>query len=298
MARTSSRFTARGSSTIRIRAGRSSALLTDVANTGAGDGAGAGRRGDLEPEGRALALAALHADLATHQFGQPAADGEAEARAAVLAADRAVHLGESLEEPLQGVGGDARTGVLDFAAQARRGPGDVAEAHVRPRPRAVNFTTTLPIRFPAGSAAAARRHGVDRDAGMAGSRLTPAPGIRPFWCAWPSSSSTTSPASSTGVERPAGPASNWPASSLEKSRMSLTTASSDWPALRMRRAQQLGGGRQAGHLLQQFGEADPAGERRANLVAHVGQELGLRFRGGLGAGPGADQLALQAAGAP
>ena len=54
--------------------------------------------GHLEVERAALARLALDPDLAAHQLDQPAADGEAEARAAVAAGRRAVGLREALED--------------------------------------------------------------------------------------------------------------------------------------------------------------------------------------------------------
>ena len=45
-------------------------------------------------------------------------------------------------------------------------------------------------------------------------------------------------------------------------------------------------------VLQQLGHAEDAVHRRADLVAHVGQELALGPAGGLGALPGLEQRGL------
>lgn len=55
-------------------------------------------------------------DLAAHQFDLMAADADAEAGAAELARGRGVGLAETLEQPIDGVGGDADAGVFDGEA--------------------------------------------------------------------------------------------------------------------------------------------------------------------------------------
>ena len=67
--------------------------------------------GQLEPEGRALPGPALDADPPAHQLDQALADGQAQARAAVLAGGRAVGLGEALEQAADRLGLDADAGV-------------------------------------------------------------------------------------------------------------------------------------------------------------------------------------------
>ena len=63
-------------------------------------GSVAGRRLDGEVEGRAAARpGAFHPHRAAHQLGQPLADGQAQAGAAVLARGAAVGLAELLEQP-------------------------------------------------------------------------------------------------------------------------------------------------------------------------------------------------------
>ncbi len=69
-----------------------------------------------EPEGAALAVdaGALGHDRAVHQLRQAAADGQAEARAAVAPRDRQVALAERLEEADHALRRDADAGVLDL----------------------------------------------------------------------------------------------------------------------------------------------------------------------------------------
>ena len=76
-----------------------------------------------EPEDRPDARLALHADLAAHQLHQAAADGEAEARAAVLPRRRGVGLRERIEQLVELRGGDADPGVAHLEAQHRFGVG-------------------------------------------------------------------------------------------------------------------------------------------------------------------------------
>ena len=79
----------------------------------------------------------------------------------------------------------------------------------------------------------------------------------------------------------AGSSSSLPASILEKSRMSLMTASRASAPTRTISEILALLGRQLG-VEQQLGHADDAVHRRADLVAHVGQELALGPAGGLG----------------
>ena len=78
-----------------------------------------------------------------------------------------------------------------------------------------------------------------------------------------------------------GSSSNLPASIFEKSRMSLMIDSSDSADSRtmLQVFALLGGQRRVEH---QFGHADDGVHRRADLVAHVGQERALGPIGGLG----------------
>jgi hypothetical protein len=63
-------------------------------------------------EQRALPRLAVHADRAAHQLGQPLADRQAQAGAAVLARGGRVDLRERLEQPRQVLGRDADAGIL------------------------------------------------------------------------------------------------------------------------------------------------------------------------------------------
>ena len=74
-----------------------------------------------------------------------------------------------------------------------------------------------------------------------------------------------------------------PASTLERSRMSLISESRWWPEAWMSRMYSACFGVKLAEqaVLQHFGEADDRVERRAQLVRHVGQELGLVLARGL-----------------
>ena len=73
-----------------------------------------------EPEAAARAGLALHAHVATHQARQVARQGQAQARAAVAARGRRVGLLEGVEQARQRVGGDAFAGVADLEAHQGR----------------------------------------------------------------------------------------------------------------------------------------------------------------------------------
>ncbi len=70
-------------------------------------------------EGRAAAGLGLGFQPTAHGLGQGARDRQAQAAAAELAGDRAVGLLEAREQPLLGLGVEARTGVVDIEAQFR-----------------------------------------------------------------------------------------------------------------------------------------------------------------------------------
>src|SRR5436305_1900748 len=72
-----------------------------------------GDRRDAEGEGRAAVVLAFHGDAAAHAFHESFADRETQARAPVTAADRAVDLGEFLEQFADAIGRNADAGVLD-----------------------------------------------------------------------------------------------------------------------------------------------------------------------------------------
>ncbi|MNM98429.1 hypothetical protein D3C81_1109600 [compost metagenome] len=78
---------------------------------------GSRRQYDLEPEGAAFALAAVHADLAAHGFHQALADCQAEAGAAIAPRHFLAGLGEALENLRQRRRGDADAVVDHGEAQ-------------------------------------------------------------------------------------------------------------------------------------------------------------------------------------
>ena len=69
-------------------------------------------QGQADPELRAAAGAALHADLAAHLLDQALGDDQAEAGAAGLARHGVVRLAEGLEQRAQVLIGQADAGVL------------------------------------------------------------------------------------------------------------------------------------------------------------------------------------------
>ena len=73
-----------------------------------------------EPEGRALARLALHADRASHHRGELPGDRQAEAGPPVPARGRPVGLREGAEDPLAGLRRDADPGIRDLEAQGGR----------------------------------------------------------------------------------------------------------------------------------------------------------------------------------
>jgi hypothetical protein len=84
---------------------------------GGGEGFELVGKGELEPEGAAVAGGAVAADFAAHGADEFARDGEAEAGAAVLAAGSGLGLDEGGEDALDLIGGDADAGVVDFEAE-------------------------------------------------------------------------------------------------------------------------------------------------------------------------------------
>ena len=83
----------------------------------------------LEPEDRTHPLGALEAHLPAHQLGQAAGNGEAKAGAAELAVGAGVGLLETVEERGLGAFGHADAGVVHLAAQLARRAADVAHPH-------------------------------------------------------------------------------------------------------------------------------------------------------------------------
>ena len=96
----------------RLRAGRGHGLPGSVdAGSGRGRGRSSGVRGEPDGEARALGGRALDGDVAAHEAGELAADGEPEARAAVLPGGRRVRLRELLEQPAELLRRHADAGV-------------------------------------------------------------------------------------------------------------------------------------------------------------------------------------------
>ena len=79
------------------------------------DGAGIDRQG----EGAALAQLADDFHIAAERPGQASGDGQPEARAAVAASRRGIHLREGLKKLVDLVGGDADAGVRNGELHAR-----------------------------------------------------------------------------------------------------------------------------------------------------------------------------------
>ncbi|MNV97474.1 hypothetical protein D3C71_1925990 [compost metagenome] len=75
------------------------------------------RQGHAQAQGGADARFAVQADLPAHQLGQPFADRQAQAGAAVAAGGVAVGLVERFEQALLLFGADADAGVGDAQAQ-------------------------------------------------------------------------------------------------------------------------------------------------------------------------------------
>ena len=85
-------------------------------------------QGQFEPEGAALAGQAVGADLAAHLLDQMLADGESEAGAAKAAGDAGIPLVEGLKKLAQHIGSDADAGVANDEAQPH---GALAGGHGR-----------------------------------------------------------------------------------------------------------------------------------------------------------------------
>ncbi len=248
-----------------------------VGRQGGADRQFGGRRGDGEPEGGAPALLAFDADRPAHALGQAAADGQAKSGAAELAADRAVDLGEPLEQPVGAGGRNAHAGVGHRDAQASAVGRQIAYAN-------------------GDAAAACELDGVAEqvqhhlpDAGAVGAH-------RPGQLAARFQPQRQALVAGLGLDQVDGFA-------QAGQRVEGLGVQFDLAGLYLgevqhvvdHRQQGLAGGgdavgegpgllRQPDRLLQQAGEADDAGERGADLVAHVGQELALGDGRGLSLG--------------
>ena len=232
---------------------------------------------------------AFHADLAAHQFRQLLADGQPQPGAAELAGDGRVHLREAFEQPVEPFGRDADAGVadgeshLDVAGVAGIGAFDGVR-HVETRtttsPREVNLMALL-TRFISTwrSRSPSPRH-VRRDAGSTW-QASSSPLADGFLGAARPSTSSTMKFRSKSVSS----SSSLPASILEKSRIWLISESraseEDLMTWAYRVCWALSGGVQ-----EQLDHPDHAVERRADFVAHVGQEIALGVAGGFGGGAG------------
>ena len=232
---------------------------------------GAAQRG---AEAAAAAELALDRHVPAEQAREPARDRETEARAALPARALAVGLGERLEQPrlLLGADPDARVDDLERRALA------VGADRTRTSPSSVNLIA-LPTRLTRIWRARVTSVQIAAAPWTAARR----PGAEPFACARWRSSSATSSASSTG-EHATSSSGSLPDSIFAASSTSSRTRSRCSP-LRWIGAQRGLGGRcaVAGLEVEQelLGEAEDRGHRRADLVAHRGEELGLRLRGAL-----------------
>ena len=248
------------------------------------DGGRGGRRprqGQGEPEGRAASLRGDETHRAAHQFDQPPADRQPQAGAAIRAADRAVGLREALEQPFLAVRRDPDPGIGHAEADrvAARTGLFVEQVDGHPAPRrelhGVVEEVQQDLPQPPGVAHQPVRHrGVDLgdqiEALGAGRRLDDA---------------------QAGIDEGA-----------QRDRFGVEV---DRPGLDGREVQDVvhdgaevrprgrGEFRVAPEIAvepagfgQQPGEADHRVERRADLVAHRREELGLGRVGALGLGAG------------
>ena len=224
---------------------------------------------------RALARRCSHADLAAHQLDELPADRQAEAGAAVAARRRAVGLRERLEQLrlCRRPGCRCRCRAPRSAADASRG----RRRRPRPRPRpallgeldrvADEVDQHLPQ--PAGSPTSA--------SGTSGA--TSQRQLEALLACGPRREQASSESSTTS-RRSNGDASSssLPASIFEKSRMSLMIVEQRLAPTPDRCPAKSRCSASSVVVEQQLGHADDAVHRRADLVAHVGEELGLEPR--------------------
>ena len=175
------------------------------------------------------------------------------------------------------LGGDADAGVADREADPSRRPPSPAPCARSPtiQPASVNLTALLSRLSSTwrSRAASPMSHSGTPGSTLYSSRSSLRSRDRAHdrhACREPARSARTA----------AAPARAWPASTLEKSRMSLTMASSaDVGGPHQFDVAALLAGQPAGRR-QQVDEAGDAGQRRADLVAHDRQEFGLGDVGG------------------
>ena len=226
---------------------------------------------------------ARHADLAAEQARDLAADRQAEAGAAVAAAGRPVGLLEGLEDQPQLVLRDADAGVGDRERDARTGARAWSSSSVGAdrRCRTLPLLGELERVGRAGCAGPARRAGRrrrSRGSSSVGDLDRPARGPSPRP---PAGTSARGPSSTSAISSGARWTSILPASTLDRSRMSEISVSRSVPAWLIVRANSTCWSVRllARVVGQQLGQDQQRVQRRAQLVAHVGQELALVARG-------------------
>ncbi len=238
--------------------------------TGVRTARGGRRHREDEGEDRALARPRPDADLAAVRLDEALHDGEAEAGAAVLAGGRAVHLVEDVEDALEVLVGDADAGVGHVERDPAR----------RLEPR--RSTVIVP---PAGRELHRVRAEVHEAlaelvavrTGSAGSSAGSQATLSPFFRASGSTVATASRITCAGVDlgehEPHAPGLDLGdvedrGDELEEV---LPLLHDDAEVLAL-----LGGERPAQPLEHHLGVADDARERRAELVAHRGEEVRLQ----------------------
>ena len=231
---------------------------------------------NLAPKERALAKLAFDPDLPPHQLDQLPADGQSQSAAAVLAGRRGIDLAERSKQAVLPVGRNADSRIANAEADAGSLPGGAdqlgPQCDLPPLRELERVAEQIDEHLP-------QAFGIAADlAGTSGSirhdSSSPWPQARWLNCSITSSSSSCRSNSRTS-------SSSLPASIFEKSSTSL-----------MQREQVVGRGpgdlQIAGLPLveprvgDELEHADHAVERRANLVAHVGEEGTLRLAGGDG----------------
>ena len=240
-----------------------------------------------EVKGAARTELALGPDSAAHQLDQPRRDRQAEPRAAILARHGPVDLLERAKDSLQLVRGNADPGVphaeveQPVAGSAPAGLDRLDAASVSRHtstatsPRAVNLSA-LPTTFT--STCRKRPESPTTRSGTSGAM--PYASSRFLLAARTPSVRIVSPTTCRRLNS-MGLRSNRPASTFEKSRMSLIGLERRVGG-RLHHVEVLALLRSQRGAQRQLGHADDAIHRRPNLMAHVGQELALRAAGGFG----------------
>ena len=239
-------------------------------------------------ERRAGAERAVDLDVAAHQLAQPLDDHQAEPGAAVAARHRAVGLGERAEQPRHHRRRDADPGVGDGQAQA---PAVAVVAEVSQRDDDVAALGEL-----------------DRVADQVGQDLPQAAGVAVAAGVEPGRDVAHQLEPATVGRQPEqldgvldhGPDIELELLELQPSGLDLgeveDVVDHGEQALRRgpHRGREVALPRQQIGREQQLGQAEHAVHRRPDLVAHVGQELGLGAAGGVGGVAGRDQLVVGA----